>query len=102
MASFSEEAQDKITIWTDPFSKSVVLETPTFIMKFQNLVELKELAFQLLDETTKLENHLNKPAKGSRTLRKVAKNYAKKAITEWEQTLAFPTVDQDSPGDSNV
>ena len=97
-----EENQEKITIWTDPFSNSVVLETPSFILKLQNLLEIKELAFQLLNETTKLENHLNKPAKGSRKLRKVAKNYAKKAITEWEQTLAFPTADQDSSGDSNV
>ena len=97
-----EENQEKITIWTDPFSKSVLLETPSFVLKLQNLLEIKELAFQLLNETTKLENHLNKPAKGSHKLRKVAKNYAEKAITEWEQTLAFPTVDQDSSGDSNV
>ena len=39
MASFSEEDQDKITIWTDPFSKNVVLETPFFILKFQDLLE---------------------------------------------------------------
>ena len=94
MASFSEEDQDKITIWTDPFSKCVVLETPSFILKLQDLVEVKELASRLLDETTKLENHLKKPINGSRKLRKIAKNYAKQAITEWEQALASPPDDQ--------
>ena len=97
MASFSEEDQDKITIWTDPFSKNVVLETLSFILKFQDLLEVKELAFRLLDETTKLENHLTKPTKGSRKLRKIAKNYAQKAITEWEQTLASSFAEQDRP-----
>ena len=97
MASFSEEDPDKITIWTDPFSKNVVLETPFFILKFQDLLEVKELAFRLLDETTKLENHLTKPTKSSRKLRKIAKNYAQKAITEWEQTLASSFAEQDRP-----
>ncbi len=96
-----EDNQDKITIWTDPFTKNVVLDTPSFVMKFQNLVEIKELAFQILDETTKLENQLNKPVKGSRKLRKIAKNYAKKAITEWEQTLSSSTSDQNQSEDSN-
>ena len=97
MASFSEEDQDKITIWTDPFSKCVVLETSSFILKLQDLVEVKELAFRLLDETTKLENHLTKPTKGSRKLGKIAKNYAKKAVNEWEQTLASSSAEQDRP-----
>ena len=87
MAAIPGGEEGTITIWTDPFSKTVVVETPDFVLKFRDLAGVKDLAFQLLDQTTKVESHFAKPSNGKRKLRKIAKNYAKKAIQDWEQAL---------------
>ena len=86
--SYPKDEREGITFWYNPDTKKVVVEgLPLGIAEFKNLVEVKEFAFKILDEATKLENHTVKPVDGKRKLKTIAKNYAKKVIEEWEQDL---------------
>ena len=86
--SYSGDDREEITFWYNPNTKKVVVEgLPLGVAEFDNLAEVKEFAFKILNEATKLENHAAKPVDGKRKLRGIAKNYAKRVIEEWEQDL---------------
>ena len=83
-----KDESTKVTLWYDHISKKVVVETQFFAVELERLSEVKEMALQLLEEANRLEDCVSKPINGTRKLRKIAKNYAEKAVAEWEQELS--------------
>lgn len=98
MPSSKENDGPKFTLWMDPFSEKIVVETPDYIFRAPSLAHVRGYACSLLEEANKLEHQLAISKRGTHKRRKIGKNYGNKVIQEWEQLLAHPT---DSVDDSN-
>ncbi len=77
-----------VTIWTDPFSEAIVLElTPDYAMHFDNLGQLRNMVYLILNKANELDYKLTKSLPGARKGRKISKTYAKTVIKDWEKSL---------------
>jgi hypothetical protein len=75
-------------MWTDPFSDQIVLETPDFVMRFDDLAQIRTMVYLILNQANKLDHKLTKSVRGARKGRKISKTYAKTVIKDWQESLS--------------
>jgi hypothetical protein len=85
-----------VTMWSDPFSEAIVLETPDFALRFDNLEQIRNMVYLILNKANELDYKLTKSLPGARKGRKISKTYAKTVIKDWENSLTEEESSDDS------
>jgi len=88
LPSFDDNTEYPISMWTDPFSDKIVLETPDFVMRFDDLGQIRTMVYLILNQANRLDYKLTKSVRGARKGRKISKTYAKTVIKDWQEFLS--------------